>query len=1209
MKKIVFIALCAGCIPAYALPTYEPFTEYAANIATNTANGQTNSINLCIAGLVAPSGEPWLNQSFSGTAGTGIKGLDVQVTNNSASVFTSNNLFTLLPTTFPGYPGFGSAITTIVMNPAQPANANTVGNSAVLQFAQDFTRPASGTKTLFVSYLFDDIGVGQTGNGNNGRYLDFVASSNVVEGAGTTGFYKTWSTLYNTYAVNTGPRYFGHAVRYPNPLDVGPTDSASGSLPSPLSSLSLAFNTAGFVVGEYIFVSTNASAGGTKDTNILWLNPPLSSFGGPTPATTAFSAYAMAITMNDVGGLVIEDRVGSGALGGVNTTYNANLMLGSTWSYVTGGPEFTLQPAGAITNYGSTLTLSAAATAAGQTVAYQWAKVTATTTNSVANGSGGAGGGATVSGATSGTLTLAGLSAGDFGSYQLVATASSTGFSLASTTVAITADPLISAQPQNASAALGGTAVFSVSATTQFGSLTYQWQMNGAPLSNGTLADGSVIAGATNPSLTLSDFQLDENGAVITCAVTNSLPVGEISASATLSLSDPAITSEPQPVTLNYGGTATFSVAAQTSAAHAPLQYAWYNGSTMLVNGLQADGSTVSGATGTSAGATLSSTLTLNNVSYLDDGSYSLVVTNSVNSTATSTAATLFVNDPYIGVEPPATVEVAQGGNTTISIVAGGSGATYQWSSVSGGPLSNSGDDSGVTTPTLTISGAQASDAGTYYLTITGNNGTLQSSDVNVVVETAATAVSVSPATLTQQAGTHLALAGTVTGGSGLVHFLWTLNGGPVADGTKGDGSTVTGSATSTLVLGNIQVADSGTYTLIASNAAGSVSASDTVTVSAGLLPLATSNLVVTRVGEGAEALSGATGNTMYLDQFTTNGGYVSTIMVPDFGTSALIVPGAGTDGQNESYLTLSSNGQYLNMAGYFYNYPFQGGSDVTVGGTTGIRSIGAVNGLGYYMLAYTNYGLYSGGAHFIRSAYSTDGLMNFWTTGAAGATAIKYVNAGPTGAGYATGNGIPGLSTAVAGPRCLGLMGPNLVFSDNGDTGLSGLDSFTGAPEIQSATALLFASGSPADFAFSPDSNTVYVADDSAAISGGTGYGGGIQRWDLESGVYTYSYNLEDTTGVGTNGAKGLAVVFPSSITAWGQGVTGAVLYATTSEAVSNRLIQFVDTGVTSTPALLATAGPNQFLRGVRFGPVSLPAEIRPRRSLSILTSGKPPL
>ncbi len=53
-----------------------------------------------------------------------------------------------------------------------------------------------------------------------------------------------------------------------------------------------------------------------------------------------------------------------------------------------------------------------------------------------------------------------------------------------------------------------------------------------------------------------------------------------------------------------------------------------------------------------------------------------------------------------------------------------------------------------------------------------------------------------------------------------------------------------------------------------------------------------------------------------------------------------------------------------------------------------------------------------------------------------------------------------------------------------------------------------------------------------------------------------------------------------------WGAGVTGAKLYATTCGAATNSLVQIVDNGSSSTPTVLVTAGPNEALRGVRFGP-----------------------
>jgi hypothetical protein len=568
---------------------------------------------------------------------------------------------------------------------------------------------------------------------------------------------------------------------------------------------------------------------------------------------------------------------------------------------------------------------------------------------------------------------------------------------------------------------------------------------------------------------------------------------------------------------------------------------------------------------------------------------------------------------------------VAQGTTTTISISVAGTGLTYQWYSIASGQLSNSGDDSGVTTPTLTIANAQTSDAGTYYVVVSGTcGGPLTSSNTVVYFDTPATGVTIAPPALTQQGGTHLALVSTVTGGSGLVHLVLQKNGTPLASGTQADGSYVSGPALtgpglSAVVLSNLVVADSGTYTILASNAAGIVSSSPSTSVvtvvPTGQISLATSNLIVSRVGDGLQPLSGATGNTLYLDQLTTNGSYLNTVMVPDSGPSALVVAGGaiatGNEGAQEAYITVSSNQQYLNFGGFCYSYPYLGGADVTVGeqetggSVTNVRGIYAINGAGIMALVYTNYGLYSGG-HGFRDVYSTDGLTNFWTTGSAGGGTVKYVNAGPAGAQYTIitpGNGIPALPSTPAvnsGGVCLGLVGANLVFAENGGDSVSdpssvwGLNQFVGAPEVGAPVTEILPGGvgHADDFAFSPDLNTLYLADDDVSISAG-GYGG-IQRWDYNSGQYNYSYNLSDTTGTGTNGTRGLVVIWPTNITTWGTGVEGAEIYASTSETVSNRIIEFIDDAASSSTAtVLATAGPNQFYRGIRFGPVQVPLSV----------------
>src|ERR1043165_5549159 len=238
---------------------------------------------------------------------------------------------------------------------------------------------------------------------------------------------------------------------------------------------------------------------------------------------------------------------------------------------------------------------------------------------------------------------------------------------------------------------------------------------------------------------------------------------------------------------------------------------------------------------------------------------------------------------------------------------------------------------------------------------------------------------SVYPPTLTQRVGDHLAFV-TTASGSGALSYQWSFK--PVSQ----PNILLAGQTSRTLVLTNIQTTNSGQYWVAVTDGTGTSSNFATLNVSAGYLALAGTNLVVARVGDGAEPLSQATGNTLYLDQYTTNGTYVSTVMIPDHAPAgvsgagpALLVAGAGNDATYEAFLTISENKQFVNLAGYNENYPF-GSSDVTLS-STHIRGIYEINTFGFYGLAYTNAGLYSGGQHFIRGSASSDGLTNFWNS------------------------------------------------------------------------------------------------------------------------------------------------------------------------------------------------------------------------------------
>jgi autotransporter-associated beta strand protein len=628
MKKLLCLVISSVGLSVWALPTYESFNEYS-NLVT-----AGSSVDLATSGFYVTNGfvvEQW----GGGDSGFGLLfsqgGGDVLITNTTSSVFTSANLASILPG---GFPGAGANIDITAFIP-QNQGANTAGNSAVLKFAQDIPRPTSGVTTIYVSYLLDVTGNfnGATGTGNDGRFDGFLSRSNLSEGTGSGGAYITWASMFNTFG--TSPNYVAYGYKINKPAITGGDDvlacdsSGADSPDSGNAGVGAIYNTANFVVGCLTFSSNFA------DTNTVWVNPPIADFGGPTTPASNLNSFKMGTIMSDVNGFFLESRSGSSS-GGLGPTFIGNLLIGHTWSYVTGGPEFTNVPQNDyLLTYGTNVTLTGAAVAAAQNVIYQWQRIIGGVTNNLSDGTGTAGGTAVVSGSQSPTLTLTSVSAGDVGQYQLVATASGTGFSLA--------------------------------------------------------APAGIFY---------------ENG--------------------------PVFTSTPSDTAANYGGAASFTASA--SSTQSSMSYQWYFGATSLTNGVRADGSTVSGAAGTVSTDILSATLVLSNVTYLNGGDYSLMVTDNTALSTQSSFATLTVSDPHITSQPVATPAVIPDGSSgSISVGAVGSGVTYQWYGVQQGLLSDGTGLSGVATPTLLITNAQFKDADSYYAVIGGASGQVITSSIATV--------------------------------------------------------------------------------------------------------------------------------------------------------------------------------------------------------------------------------------------------------------------------------------------------------------------------------------------------------------------------------------------------------------------------------------------------------------------------------------------
>jgi len=317
--------------------------------------------------------------------------------------------------------------------------------------------------------------------------------------------------------------------------------------------------------------------------------------------------------------------------------------------------------------------------------------------------------------------------------------------------------------------------------------------------------------------------------------------------------------------------------------------------------------------------------------------------------------------------------------------------------------------------------------------------------------------------------------------------------------------------------------------------------------------PFVAGNLAVLRVGDGSKSLS-SHGNSIFIDQFTTNGTLVGSIAIPDNATNALLISGSAS---SEGALGRSADGRLLIFAGY--NIAFTNSSSSLSGSssTDVPRALGIVDVNGAFAFVEATTNQYSG--NNIRSG-TTDGRGNYWGAGANSPNnGTFYFGSGPAST----------VQTNVANSIAIQDLGGNLYFSTQKIT--NGIWKISGTPTVPASPSVFLKTGgssTPYAFAFNPGFTNAYVADDTL-----TGKGG-VQRWDYNGGAWAMSYAFAGITNIG---ARGVAVDFSGAY---------PVIYATTAEATTNRLVSITDTGATATVTTLATAGVNQLFRGLSLAP-----------------------
>ncbi len=311
--------------------------------------------------------------------------------------------------------------------------------------------------------------------------------------------------------------------------------------------------------------------------------------------------------------------------------------------------------------------------------------------------------------------------------------------------------------------------------------MSFQWYFNGSPLS-----------GQTNKWLALTSLQQSQSGnyqftAGNNCGSATSLVT-------TLTVFMPVtIANQPTNQFVLLNNNATFSA---STTGDAPMSFQWYfNGAPLT------DGGRVAGSTTTN--------LAIANVQTNDAGSYQLVVTNNYG-TATSTVATLTVLVPAAIAGQPANQTVLSGSNASFTVTAIGTAPlNYLWCS-NGMALPVGGPFSGVNTATLTISSVQTNYSGLYQVIVTNSYGSATSAVATLVVY-APVQITGQPASQSVLLGGNASFTATATGSA--LNYQWYFNGTPIADGGR-----ISGSATPTLNIANVQPGDVGGYVVMVTN-------------------------------------------------------------------------------------------------------------------------------------------------------------------------------------------------------------------------------------------------------------------------------------------------------------------------------------------------------------------------------------------------------
>lgn len=546
----------------------------------------------------------------------------------------------------------------------------------------------------------------------------------------------------------------------------------------------------------------------------------------------------------------------------ITATSNPAVLTVNTPTIITGQPANSTICAGSNTSF--------SVTATGTSVTYQWQVSTnggASYTN-LTNV-------APYSNVTTATMNITAAPAGlDGYLYRSVISSACSPINSNAALLTVNSGPAITGQPANASVCAGNAATFTVSATG--GGLTYQWQEStngGASWNN--LTNGAPYSGVTTQTLTINPTTVGMNNYQYRSVVSGSCPSPVNSNAGVLTVGTAlTITSQPASQTVCAGATTSFSVTISGTVISYQWQESTNGGGTWnnITNG------------GVYSGAT-TSTLTLTGVTaVMNNYQYRCVVTGSCPA-INSNAATLTVNTAPAITGQPANSTIC-GGNTSFTGTATGTNITYQWqvntTGCSGGTwvnLTNTAPYSGVTTQTLTITGATPAINGYgYRLVVTGTCAPAATSNCALLTVNTPVNITSQPSNSTICAGAQTTFTVGATGTTPTYQWQESTNGGATWNNIT-NGGIYSGATSAILTLTGVTAGmNSNQYRAIVTGAA----SCGAVNSNAAILTVNTSPAITSQPVGGTTICEGqntaysvaATGTALtYQWQLSTDGG------------------------------------------------------------------------------------------------------------------------------------------------------------------------------------------------------------------------------------------------------------------------------------------------------------------------------------------------